>query len=104
MAPVISCITPSSCSSLVEAPRGASVAGPDPEPLGEQVLRPGPCDNDAAGEDEMRRSTLLIWLSMLGAALWLSSRVVETQPTFALLVGLAVLLFAAFAADRPLRG
>jgi hypothetical protein len=49
----------------------------------------------------MRRSTLAIWLLALGVALWLSSRVVGTQPAFALVVVPAVLI-GAFAA-RPYR-
>ena len=48
----------------------------------------------------MSRRTLAIWLAVLGAALWFASRVVDTQPTFAMVVGLAVLIFGAFAA-RP---
>ena len=51
----------------------------------------------------MRRSTLIGWLLTLGCALWLSSRVVERQPAFALVVMLAVLGFAAFVPARPSR-
>ena len=51
----------------------------------------------------MKRSTLIVWLMGLGTALWLSSRVVDTHPTFAVAVGLAVLVFSAFVVDRPLR-
>ena len=52
-------------------------------------------------EDAMKRSTLIVWLMGLGTALWLSSRVVDMHPTFAVAVGLAVLVFSAFAAGRP---
>jgi hypothetical protein len=51
----------------------------------------------------MRRSTLIGWLVTLGVALWLSSRVVDTQPAWALAVGLAGLMFSAFAVARPYR-
>ena len=51
----------------------------------------------------MKRSTLIVWLMGLGAALWLSSRVVVMHPAYAVAVVLAVLLFSAFAAARPYR-
>lgn len=49
----------------------------------------------------MRRGTLIAWLVMLGGALWLASRVVDTRPVFALIVGVTVLVWSAFAAARP---
>jgi apolipoprotein N-acyltransferase len=54
-------------------------------------------------EDAMKRSTLIVWLMGLGTALWLSSRVVDMHPTFAVAVVLAALVFSAFAAARPYR-
>jgi hypothetical protein len=50
-------------------------------------------------ETEMRRTTLLIWLLVLGAALWLSGRV-DSQPAFASATILALLVFSALAV-RP---
>ena len=50
----------------------------------------------------MKRSALIVWLMGLGTALWLSSRVVEMHPIFAVAVVLAVLVFSAFVVDRPL--
>ena len=49
----------------------------------------------------MKRSTLIVSLLALGAALWLSSRVVETQPGYAVAVMLALGLFSTFVAARP---
>jgi hypothetical protein len=51
----------------------------------------------------MKRSTLIVWLMGLGTALWVSSRVVEMHPTFAVAVVLAALVFSAFVVDRPIR-
>lgn len=51
----------------------------------------------------MKRSTLLVSLFGLGLALWLSSRVVETQPGYAIAVMLAIGLFSMFVAARPHR-
>jgi hypothetical protein len=51
----------------------------------------------------MKRSTLVVSLLALGAALWLSSRVAETQPGYAVAVMLAVGLFSMFVAARPYR-
>jgi hypothetical protein len=59
--------------------------------------------NELISEDGMRRSTLIGWLLTLGVALWLASSVVDTQPAYALAVGLAVVTFSAFAAARPYR-
>ena len=50
----------------------------------------------------MRRTTLVMSVSALGVAVWLASRLVDTQRTFAVVVVLAVLIFGAFAA-RPSR-
>ena len=49
----------------------------------------------------MRRSLLTVWLSVFGMALWLASRVVSTEPAFALAVGPAALIFFALAARPP---
>ena len=49
----------------------------------------------------MKRNTLVMSLLALGAALWLSSRVVETQPGYAVAVMLALGLFSMFVAARP---
>ena len=49
----------------------------------------------------VKRSTLVVSLLALGAALWLSSRVVETQPGYAVAVMLAFGLFSMFVAARP---
>lgn len=54
-------------------------------------------------EDAMKRSTLIVWLMGLGTALWLSGRVVDMHPAYAVTVLLAVLAFSAFAAARPYR-
>ena len=51
----------------------------------------------------MKRSTLIVWLMGLGTTLWLSSRVVDVHPAYAVAVGLAVLLFSAVVAGRPYR-
>jgi hypothetical protein len=51
----------------------------------------------------MKRSTLIVWLTGLGTALWLSSRVVDMHPAYAGAVVLAGLVFSAFAAGRPYR-
>ena len=52
----------------------------------------------------MKRSTLIAWVLTLGVALWLAGRVVDTQPAYAMAVGLAVLAFSGFVAARPHRG
>jgi hypothetical protein len=52
-------------------------------------------------EDRMTRGTLITWLLVSGVALWLASRIVETRPAFALIIGVAVLAWSAFAAARP---
>jgi hypothetical protein len=43
----------------------------------------------------MRRTTLVAGLAFLGLATWFSSRLVDSQPTLALAVVFAVLLFSA---------
>ena len=48
----------------------------------------------------MSRHTLIAGLLTLGAALWLSSLVVDSHPQYAMLVVLAVLAFAGRAVDR----
>ncbi len=53
------------------------------------------------GEIDMRSRTLVAWLVLLGFAVWWSGLFVDTQPVFALAVGLAVLLFSAFAVAAP---
>ena len=50
----------------------------------------------------MKRSTLGIWLVVIGIGLWMSSRVVDTQPEYARALIGAALVFGAFAA-RPHR-
>jgi hypothetical protein len=65
------------------------------------LRRDGPCDNGAP-RGRMKRSTLAMSLTAVGVAVWLASRLVETQPTFALAIVPAVLIFFAFAA-RPTR-
>jgi len=52
-------------------------------------------------EDAVKQRSLIAWLVGLGAALWLSSRVVETHPAYAVVVGLAVLVFAARVTPTP---
>jgi hypothetical protein len=49
----------------------------------------------------MTRSTLILSLLTLGLALWLSSRIVDAQPTYALAVVLAVVTLPAFPAAHP---
>ena len=53
------------------------------------------------GEDAIKQRSLIVWLMGLGAALWLSSRVVDMHPMFAVAVVLAVLVFAARVAPTP---
>ena len=71
--------------------------------LWDTTSRRRPTGRKTNSEDAMKRSTLIVWLMGLGTALWLSSRVVDMHPTYAVAVGLAVLLFSAFAAGRPYR-
>ena len=54
-------------------------------------------------DDQMKRSTLIVSLLALGVALWLSSRVVETRPGYAVAIMLAIGLFSMFVAARPYR-
>ena len=49
----------------------------------------------------MPKNVLIGSLLALGVSLRLASRVVDTQPIFALTAGLAVLLFSAYSAAHP---
>jgi hypothetical protein len=51
----------------------------------------------------MKRMTFAVSLVTLGLGLWLSSRVVDTHPAYAVAAGLATLTFSAFAVARPSR-
>jgi hypothetical protein len=49
----------------------------------------------------MHRHTLIAWLLVLGGALWLSSLVVTSHPTYAVTVVVAILVLAAAFIARP---
>jgi hypothetical protein len=49
----------------------------------------------------MRRHTLIAWLLVFGVGLWLSSLVVTSHPTYAVVVWLAAFVFAAVYVARP---